>query len=75
MDNEPNFEGEKMKMPSQKIASATENNATSQTRGAFIVILVIALAVILVGMYFWYKANLVVPDSNTPLRPKGGLLL
>jgi hypothetical protein len=70
MNNEPNFEGEKMKMPSQKVASATADNATSGTKGIFIVVLFIALAVILVGMFYWYNLGEVVPaEDNAPLRP------
>lgn len=69
MNNEPNFEGEKMKIPTQKI-SAPEFIAESQNKGTFIVILFAALALILAGMFYWYKTASQIPASPLPsLRP------
>ncbi len=64
MENEPKFEGEKMKMPSQKLDGASSNS--SQPKGIFIVILFVALAMILVGIFFWYKTLNEVPTLITP---------
>jgi hypothetical protein len=61
MDNEPHFEGEKMKMPSEAISSGVENRAEGETRGAFIIVLFIALVVILAGLFYWYYTSLQTP--------------
>jgi FlaG/FlaF family flagellin (archaellin) len=69
MNNEPNFEGEKMKIPAPKIS--TRNESTNpENKGAFIVILFAALAVILAGMFYWYKtASEITPVPTPSLRP------
>ncbi len=68
MENEPKFEGEKMKMPSQKLVDSLLNS--SQPKGIFIIILFVALAMILVGIFFWYKTLTAVPEvTPTATRP------
>jgi cytoskeletal protein RodZ len=70
MDNEPHFEGEKMKLPSEPVSSGIENKAEGETRGAFIIFLVIALVVILAGLFFWYYTSMQVPAlTPEPSRP------
>lgn len=70
MDNEPKFEGEEMKIPEGANRAGTAHDATTNTRGAFIIVLVIALVVILAALFMWYKAGTTAPTTNlTPLRP------
>src|SRR3989344_3520853 len=69
MDNEPHFEGEKMKMPSETVSSGVENKAEGETRGVFIVVLFLALIVILAGLFYWYYTSTqmptVTPETTT----------
>lgn len=70
MNNEPNFDGEKMKMPSESNYTAREDNATKQTKGIFIFGMVAALIVILIGLVYWYTmATAPVETLPTPTRP------
>jgi flagellar basal body-associated protein FliL len=70
MNNEPNFEGEKMKVPSSNINVSAEDITIKDSKGAFIIILVVALLVILVGLFFWYKSTqTLLAPVDTPLRP------
>ncbi|KKT80585.1 MAG: hypothetical protein UW75_C0002G0013 [Parcubacteria group bacterium GW2011_GWF2_44_8] len=70
MDNEPHFEGEKMKMPSETVSSGVENKAEGETRGVFIVVLFLALIVILAGLFYWYYTSTQIPVvTPEPMRP------
>lgn len=70
MANEPKFEGEKMNVPSRDIHVGAEDIAIKESKGAFILILVIALLVILVGLFFWYKSTQsLLEPAVAPLRP------
>ena len=70
MDNEPHFDGEKMKMPSESNYTAREDNATKQTKGIFIFGMVAALLVILIGLIYWYTtATVPVDTAPEPMRP------
>lgn len=70
MDNEPHFEGEKMKMPSEPISTGAENKAEGETRGAFIIIMFLALVVILAGLFYWYYTSTQTPVTTPePTRP------
>lgn len=70
MDNEPHFDGEKMKMPSESNNTAREDNATTQTKGIFIFGMVAALLVILIGLIYWYTtATVPVATTPEPMRP------
>jgi len=70
MDKEPHFEGEKMRMPSEPVSTGIENKAEGETRGAFIIIMFIALIVILAGLFYWYYTSMQVPViAPEPSRP------
>jgi cytochrome bd-type quinol oxidase subunit 1 len=64
MEKEPNFEGEVMKSPAETINATEVSAAETQTKGAFIIGLILALVVILVGIYYWYSSSL-----NQPVMP------
>lgn len=69
MNNEPNFEGEEMKLPVQNI-TIEESPVDTQTKGTLIVVLFAALAVILAGMFYWYKiTSVVIIEDTVPARP------
>lgn len=59
-----------MKIPSTDINVQAEDIAIKESKGAFIIILVVALLVILVGLFFWYKStqNFLEPIT-VPIRP------
>lgn len=70
MDNEPKFEGEKMNVPSGDINVEAEDIAIKESKGAFILILVLALVVILAGLFFWYKSTQSIMEPlAVPTRP------
>lgn len=70
MNNEPNFDGEKMKMPSESNVAVHEDNATRETKGIFIFGMVAALLVILIGLIYWYVTATVPTETAVePLRP------
>ena len=70
MNNEPNFEEEKMKMPAQKVNTGLDNINKAQNKGPVIAIMAIMLFAILVGIFYWYKSNLeLVVLETPPVRP------
>lgn len=71
MNNEPNFDGEKMKMPSESNYPTSEDSATKETKGIFIFGMVAALLVILIGLIYWYITATTVPvePAPEPMRP------
>jgi hypothetical protein len=72
MENQqPNFEGEKMHLPENAVSAGSDLDSTiSKRQGPVIIFLVIALAIILVGLFFWYQAmNKPVPVVEVPTRP------
>jgi cytoskeletal protein RodZ len=69
MDNQPHFEGEKMKMPSEAISTSVENKAEGETKGLFIIVLFLALVVILAGLFYWYYAMQEPVMTPEPSRP------
>jgi flagellar basal body-associated protein FliL len=70
MTNEPNFEGDKMKAPSSNISVSAEDITIKESKGTFIIIMVAALLVILVGLFFWYKSTQTMLEPvATPVRP------
>ena len=70
MDNEPNFAGEKMKMPTESNYQTGSEQATKETKGVFLIGMIAALVVILVGLIYWYlTAQTPVAVVETPLRP------
>ena len=70
MNNEPNFEGEKMKMPTERTTITDSDQTTKDTKGVFIFGLIAALVVILVGLVYWYIVmQEPVAVVETPARP------
>lgn len=70
MENEPKFTGNKMKLPTEKLTKVGSDYAHNQTRGAFIILLIVALILISIGMFYWYKTASNIPVvTPTPLRP------
>ncbi len=70
MDNEPNFEGEKMKMPTGNNQVGANEQTVQETKGVFIFGMIAALLVILMGLIYWYMtAQAPVEVAETPLRP------
>lgn len=70
MDNQPNFEGEEMKNPTPTNNFNSPEDATAKTKGPFIILLFVALALILAGLFYWYKtASVIPPPIITPERP------
>lgn len=70
MDNEPHFDGEKMKMPSESNHTAREDRATKETKGIFIFAMVAALLMILISLIYWYTiATVPVQTTPEPTRP------
>jgi hypothetical protein len=69
MVNEPNFEGEVMKIPSENfsVAAAVES---PKTQFGLILILSVALLAILAGLFYWYQISNNVPVATpAPMRP------
>ncbi len=70
MNKEPNFEGEKMKLPTQKLTSSFKKINESQNNGAIIAVLAIILIAILIGIFYWYKSGTqIITTSESPTRP------
>ena len=67
--NEPNFEGEAMKVPPamQVAVEATPN--TSLVSGPILILLFAILAALLGGIYYWYTILMSEPIATTPTRP------
>jgi len=67
--NEPNFEGEEMKMPTETAPLPAEVNK-SILSGPIILLLFIILVVILGGLYYWYSIvksiPIIQPTNNRP---------
>ncbi len=70
MAQEPNFEGEEMKLPeSDEQYLATEKPQTKSSPW-ILVLLFILLALILAGLIYWYQLATQLPQSKpTPERP------
>ena len=60
---EPNFEGEKMKLPS--IRPAGREVSGTGVQSVIILILLLVLTAILVGLFLWYRTGFA--PTNTPL--------
>lgn len=70
MNNEPQFEGEVMKMPVSNTRSDIDNKESAKSSGVVIFILFAVLAAILIGMYFWYENISKIEDMKPiPTRP------
>ena len=69
MVNEPNFEGEEMKIPSENF-SATATVESPKTQFVLILILSVALIAILAGIFYWYQMSNNAPVATpAPMRP------
>ena len=69
MVNEPNFEGEEMKIPSENLSAAAvvEN---PKTQFGTILVLTGVLIIILAGLFYWYQLSNKVPVATpAPMRP------
>ncbi len=70
MENEPQFEGEEMKLPEEDISTDADDTQPQNSSGVVIFILFAILAAVLVGMYFWYEASTTIPQTtNEASRP------
>ena len=67
--NEPNFEGEEMRLPTNRVVVETAEIATPRLLTApIIVLLFLILVAILAGFYYWYMivmSEQVVPQTTT----------
>jgi len=67
--NEPNFEGEEMKMPTE-VATAPAAENKNILNGPIILLLFIILVAILGGLYYWYSivksTPIIQPTNNRP---------
>lgn len=70
MAQEPNFEGEEMKLPeSEEQYLATENPQT-KSNPWILILLFILLALILIGLIYWYQLATQQPQlESIPTRP------
>jgi uncharacterized protein HemX len=66
--NEPNFEGEEMKMPENTDAQPEAKRESSVVNGPLLLVLTLLLVLILGGMYYWF-ATLTTNEIQTPERP------
>jgi hypothetical protein len=66
--NEPNFEGEEMKVPASMKAVAPEQTSTSLISGPILILLFAILLALLGGIYYWYtilmSETIVVPATR-----------
>lgn len=70
MNNEPQFEGEVMKMPVSNTRADIDNEESTKSSGVVIFILLAVLAAILIGLYFWYENISKIEDMEpVPTRP------
>lgn len=70
MDNQPKFENEEMKLPTEKNIPISVDEAVEEHKGMTIVMLVVALVVVLIGLVYWYNAtHQEMPMQEVPTRP------
>ncbi len=70
MTNEPNFEGEEMKLPTQTNNPIKDSQPRKEVNGTVVIILFIILILIMAGLYYWYKIASVIPQPiETTTRP------
>jgi zona occludens toxin (predicted ATPase) len=67
--NEPNFDGEEMKVPATMQAVAETNPNTSLVSGPILILLFAILAALLGGIYYWYTILMSEPLTAIPTRP------
>ena len=68
---QPNFEGEEMKLPTMRPGSSEPETSKTFTSGTIITILFVALGFILAGLTYWYITAKAVPEivPVTTTRP------
>jgi cytoskeletal protein RodZ len=67
--NEPNFEGEVMKIPSTAIPKSEPVKNTSLVNGQILLLLLAILVALLGGIYYWYTILMSTPVLETSTRP------
>jgi zona occludens toxin (predicted ATPase) len=67
--NEPNFDGEEMKVPEAMQAVVETNPNTSLVSGPILILLFAILAALLGGIYYWYTILMSEPLTTLPTRP------
>jgi len=70
MNNEPNFEGEEMKLPEEAVNQDSERTLDSH-QGTYIFVMIVALIIILAGLIYWYQTTRVgtTEINTTSTRP------
>ena len=66
---EPNFEGEEMKIPETMQVKAPEPTNTSLVSGPILILLFAILLLLLGGIYYWYTMLMNNPVAPLPTRP------
>jgi cytoskeletal protein RodZ len=67
---EPNFEGEEMKLPAEMAAEAPKAVSTSFVNGPILILLFAILIALLGGIYYWYTIIMATPITvPAPTRP------
>lgn len=70
MSQEPNFEGEEMKLPESDEQYTAEEKPKAKSSPWVLVFLFVTLALILAGLIYWYYLATQIPVVNTPpIRP------
>lgn len=67
---EPEFEGEKMKMPNGTISETTEPEVPNSNHLALIVLLTLVILSLLVGLIFWFLTIMENQDKAVPSAPE-----
>ncbi len=67
--NEPNFEGEEMKVPSAMKTVAPEQANASLVSGPILILLFAILLALLGGIYYWYTILMSQPIAAPAMRP------
>ena len=67
--NEPNFEGEEMKVPAHMKAAVAEPASTSLVSGPILILLFAILLALLGGIYYWYTILMSEPIAVPATRP------
>lgn len=67
---EPNFEGEKMKLPEDNEQYSNTENPKTKNSPWVLILLFILLTLILAGLIYWYYLATQIPESiSNPIRP------
>ncbi|HMO78019.1 MAG TPA: hypothetical protein PKD95_02375 [Candidatus Paceibacterota bacterium] len=70
MSQEPNFEGEEMKLPENEAPYQAAEDNQPKGGGWLLMVLFILLSLVLAGLIYWYFLATQIPESTpTPQRP------